>query len=356
MKNVYFNNNKEELVGSEIKEGGLSRNINLANWFRSNILDFVEVKTSRNSYLNYLNLLLNIINPLNKSIIIQYPSFGFNLYSNKSINKLLYQLLFLALNIASKHKNVIVDVSDLKYEQSRDLEINSSIISNIRYFESLFFKLDLNFVFASKSMQRYAIKKYNVKTSDVCNNGSIRLILDDNQTRISRNSKMKFVYAGSLNKGRQIEEMINSFPESDNIELIVLGQEGEWLRDYVKQENIHYLGSLTEIEAYNIVSKCHVGLIPYDESKLYYNIAYPTKLSFYLAAGITFLSTPVSEVIFVNESYEIGFTSKLSSWTKIFNEISIEKIESDIRKISLISHMFTWDYILNETVTYKRLK
>jgi hypothetical protein len=37
------------------------------------------------------------------------------------------------------------------------------------------------------------------------------------------------------------------------------------------------------------VARCDVGLIPYDDSREYYNIAYPTKLSSYIVAGIPFL-------------------------------------------------------------------
>lgn len=76
------------------------------------------------------------------------------------------------------------------------------------------------------------------------------------------------------------------------------------------------MGSYSEEEAIQIVSSCDIGLVPYDESRLYYNMCYPTKNSFYITAGIPILIIPLEESLNQLEKYDILFIEKLENWDK----------------------------------------
>ena len=84
--------------------------------------------------------------------------------------------------------------------------------------------------------------------------------------------------------------------------------------------------------------------IPYDESKQYYNIAYPTKLAFYITAGIPFISTDVNEVRTIVNNYSIGYISPINQWNKIINEISLDEIKKQKEKANAIKNEFHWDF------------
>ena len=142
--------------------------------------------------------------------------------------------------------------------------------------------------------------------------------------------------------------MIINFPHNDKYNLLLLGEDGEWLEDYDLPLNVSYLGAVEEKEAHYIASKCDIGLIPYDETKLYYNIAYPTKLSFYITAGIPFLSTRVNETKKIQQKYNIGFINEITDWRKTINNITLEKIKDMKFKISKIKEDFYWDNIFSE--------
>jgi hypothetical protein len=109
--------------------------------------------------------------------------------------------------------------------------------------------------------------------------------------------------------------------------------------------NVTYIGALEEEEAHMLVSLCDVGIIPYDASKFYYNIAYPSKLSFYITAGITFLSTDVTEVEQINKQYHFGIIEPFMNWDIKLDEVSREDIDLLKQKVSVYQKRFYWKNI-----------
>ena len=148
-------------------------------------------------------------------------------------------------------------------------------------------------------MREYIVVRYrlDVRRTCVCVNGSDWVDTSiDTDYRRTEQSGPTYVYAGTLNKGRSIEEMVRIFMDT-NTKLILMGPHGEWIGKFARgKRTIRYLGAMAEQVAHRVCSLCDVGLIPYDETRFYYNIAFPTKLSFYVTAGIGVLSTPVAEV------------------------------------------------------------
>ncbi|MCH5138450.1 hypothetical protein JMF89_14740 [Clostridiaceae bacterium UIB06] len=345
--NIYVNGLYREM-NSKIVEGGTARDYAFMNWIKNSINNCKEIPLSPNRVKNIYRIFTALISKRDFNIIFQYPRIGIPIYSSASIANLYIELV----KFAAKNNNIIFDISDIKYEQVIDLNINVNNIEKIKRFENNFFRLPAKFIFAAYSMREYACKKYllDIENTDVCINGGIEntySITSPLEKYIEKN-KINYIYAGTLNKGRQIEEMISNFPNSEKHNLLLLGSEGEWINNYGLPRNIKYLGGIEEKEAHYLASKCDIGLIPYDESKLYYNIAYPTKLSFYITAGIPFLSTAVNEVKRINQKYGIGFTNEISNWSNVINNITLEQIEDIKTKISNIKEEFYWNTIFSK--------
>ena len=351
-KYIYINGTCKFIKKNKIVEGGLARNYAFMCWIQHNIKEIETINMTDNKIGNIFKV-FSILNTTRRhDIIFQYPFIGVIVGNQKSISIVLNYIFLFLLNKASKQNIIIIDISDLKYEQELDLELSINehvIVERVRRFENKLFKLPIKFIFASESMRKYACEKYLIDKSntDVCfNGGNGNISVNElKHEKYLRDSKIKYVYAGTLNQGRQIEEMIAEFPYSDNFLLILMGSDGEWLNKSSLKENIIYLGALREEEAHYVVSKCDVGLIPYDDERLYYNLAYPTKLSFYITAGISFLSTPVAEVKFIREKYKVGFVSKITDWNRVVKMITKEDIENQKIKIEKIRKHFYWDNI-----------
>lgn len=347
---IYINENSRYLKSnSKVVEGGLARNYAFMRWMKANIINLKSIDLSDNKAMNVFKVFVNLIFKKNYNIIFQYVTVGVPIHSNKFLGKILSDLYLYLVRFSSKHNNIIFDVSDIKYEQLIDLKLVNDNIKQIRKFENKFFRLSVKFIFASESMRDYACKKYQIQkeNTDICINGGNRIIYNKKSSleKYIDKDKINYVYAGSLNKGRQIEEMIINFPENDKFQLILMGADGEWIEDNSFEENIIYLGAVEETEAHYLVSKCDVGLIPYDDCKLYYNIAYPTKLSFYITAGIPFLSTPVIEVKKINEKYDIGYIGKINNWSSIINNITFNEILGKKLNLNNVKEDFYWDKI-----------
>lgn len=350
-RNIYINSIYAG-KNSKILEGGMARDYAFMNWIENKIQNCKIVQLDNNKLKNICTIFYILIFKKYFNIVFQYPRIGIPIYNNTFLGKIISNLYINLIMFASKKNNLIFDVSDIKYEQLVDLNINMSNLDYIKKLEYKFFKLPVEFIFASDSMRHYACKKYEIEIedTDVCINGGNKITYDkkSNLEKYIDKDKINYVYAGSLNKGRQIEQMIYNFLKNSNVQLILMGTGGEWIQDNDLPQNIIYLGAVEEIHAHYIVSKCDIGLIPYDDSKLYYNIAYPTKLSFYITAGIPFLSTGVNEVKIINEKYNIGFIDKITNWSEAINNITLEEIKEMKIRISNINEEFYWENIFNK--------
>ena len=199
-------------------------------------------------------------------------------------------------------------------------------------------------------MATYVSRKYNIPNTnyEVIINGANELKDLSQMQQLPScllSPGVKYVYAGSLNKGRQIEDLILLFSDRKEL-LILLGEWGDWLKDVPTTHNIHYIGKHDEDYAQFLVSKCDVGLIPYDESKFYYNLCYPTKASFYVSAGIPFLSTPLKELINVFKDLQMAYFIPFSKWAEFINandQISLQEIKYVVNKNK---SKFYWDTII----------
>lgn len=339
---IVINDNYRLKKNGKIYEGGMARNASIIRWLRVNDSCIEEIKLNGTRIENSLRVLLLLLRIKNEKIMMFYPTVGVPINKNGIIGRVVADIFLILLKLASKRNIILVDICDLKLEQSIDLQIDEKRRNAIEMTEKKLFKIKCFFNFASESMKEYAVKKYAIENdrSDILMNGGsisyeeININIEDGYINL--------VYAGTLNKGRSIEQMIDSVSGIRGVRLYLLGVGGEWIKN---KKNVFYLGSLPEEQAHYIVSLCDVGLVPYDDSKLYYNIAYPTKLSFYLTAGIPFLSTPVIEAKKVNVRENVGYICSMLEWCDFFVSLTKEEINLEKKRVLEIRHKFLWDNI-----------
>ncbi len=337
---IVVNDDYRLLQKGKVKEGGLARNEAILRWLKT-YKHTDEIVLNRNRFSNAIIVLRKLRSLRNETIYIFYPTVGIPILKEGVVGKVCLDLFISSLNISCRYNRVVVDICDLKYEQSIDLGINKKRLNAIARTERRLFKLPCEFVFASESMKEYAIRKYNIRSwkCHVLDNGGS---FDYSKTAFPDDvDKIKLVYAGTLNKGRCIEAMIECVKNNHNVILYLCGTGGDWIKE---DDNVRYLGALDESSAHYIVSKCDIGLIPYDSSKQYYNIAYPTKLSFYITAGIPFISTDVKEVRKIHEKYNIGYIAEISDWQNLLSTFDLVELERKKMRIKRVSEKFTWDY------------
>ncbi|GEM_PF-617218 len=280
------------------------------------------------------------------AIFVLFPAFLFRNGLSRPIFKFLDQM--------SKHHILQIEVNDLPFEQSKDLELPDS--SFYQLFQDRLFDLkNVKYDFASNRMRDYAQKKYHLGPQNcaVLLNGSDSLIEFDPvlyEPILGRETeKLKYVYVGSLNKGRQIEHLIRIFAESTQ-QLFLLGPGGEWIQEALAHKDVHnisYLGVFDDSTALQISSLCDIGVIPYDDSRLYYNICYPTKVSFYLSAGLPILCTRLEETQSVLAHKNLARFLPIDHWTNFLAANSKEDINLLRKEVLLYRDQFYWSSILS---------
>jgi hypothetical protein len=328
------------------REGGIARDIAYIAFLNSK---YYLVHLGKFKALNYFKVLIVLLLLRNRKIFIHFPFSGIPL-SDKFFFLKLFRIIFLKIIYYSSHYNELVfDIADLPYEQALDLDL--PIPFYYQEIESKIFNLPAKYIFASYSMRIFAVNKFHLpihKTS-VCINGGP--VLSENKLNMKNylinKDKVNFVYAGTLNKGRGIMQVIEIFKNAPDVTLTLLGEMGDWINNINLPDNICYLGAIDERIAHSLVSLFDVGLIPYDSQKLYYNIAYPTKLSFYITAGITFLSSDVSEVKIINEKYNMGFVFPIEDWNRIIFKITKNHIFNQKRIVLKYKKEFYWNAIFD---------
>lgn len=357
---MYFiDDNPLDFKQSGLKEGGIVRNTAWVNFLKekrphAKIITF-KITHRIFKLLNFLFFFIRAIFWRKQTVFFLYPKVGLPILSGGKKGKIFRAAFKLCANMLIHNKNTLVfDISDIKYEQAIDLCLENFDMDEIKSFEKWLFSIKQKYIFASHSMRDYAIKTHNIpyENTDVCVNGGYTENNPQPQNfSFIHEEKITCIYAGTMNKGRLIEEMIKAVSNKDNVETVLLGVGGEWVDEFLKEKNIknvYYLGAFEESKAREITACCDIGLIPYDDTRLYYNIAYPTKLSFYIAAGIPYLSTPVAEVLRIQEQYNIGFAYKLDEWSSFLSDINSDQLKKVSANAKKYSHVFTWTEIFDK--------
>ena len=204
-KNYLYINSIYTGENSEILEGGMSRDYAFMNWIQNKVNNCKINKLQTNKFINIYSIFMTLMFKKSLNIIFQYPRIGIPIYNCNFLGKIISSSYINLIKFASKNNNIIFDISDIKYEQLIDLNIDLNNKEYIKKFENKFFRLSVNFIFESNSMREYACKKYliDIKNTDVCINGGIECTF--NKTSVLEKyiikNKINCIYAGTLNKG-----------------------------------------------------------------------------------------------------------------------------------------------------------
>lgn len=259
-------------------------------------------------------------------------------------------LVFKLIQYTINRNDVTIEVNDLPYEQAKDLEL--FVDETYKLFQDKLYALkNAKFIFASHEMGKYIDDTFKL-SYEVIINGSNKVNDFSNSKPIHdcfSSLETKFIYAGGLNKGRQIEALISAFTNKKEI-LILIGEWGEWMLNYQLPDNVFYLGKFQEDYAHYLTSKCDVGIIPYDETRFYYNICYPTKASFYITAGIPFLSTPLLELKNIFEKSGMVYFVPFKEWETFIDTFDTSHLIKIKEKIDSEKHNFYWEQLLSKSL------
>lgn len=338
----------------DVREGGMARNLAFQKEFLKRNAKIYSFSSMNFFYRvwSFFKILLFLLYIRKSSIVIlqntlityvfPLPFFKYH-FLIEIISKILKHTL--------KRNIVYFEINDLIYEQSKDLKLNVNPSSSA--YEDFIFRLPgARYIFASNKMREYIVDKYELEfhNTQVIINGAPEL-LDVNNIKpkaISTEKTIKFVYVGTLNKGRQIEELINIFHNTTH-ELYLMGSDGEWI-NLADKKNVFYLGSFDEEQALMKTSQFDIGVIPYDSAAFYYNLCYPTKNSFYLSSGLPILSTPLEETqnVFSSLHNEIAIFEEIRNWKSVIENLDRSKIISLQENVKNVKSKIYWSNILCE--------
>lgn len=348
-RNVYIT-----IVPEKITEGGMARNRAFFNF----ISDRKDIDVFN---LKYVGILKRVFQVVYLSYIL-LKSRKKNIFIHETVLVSLFPLKLFKYHFFSSFFNTIIrscdknnllfiEINDLPFEQAKDLELEYH--SGQENFQKSIFSLkNAGFVFASHLMMKYAKDKYNLSNycETIVNAGpklDKNIYSDEPHIKKYLNpNKINLVYSGTLNKGRQIEKLIEIFSQNKSVQLFLLGSDGEWLEDE-KTDNIFYLGNHDEKKAQCIVSLFDIGLVPYDNSRFYYNICYPTKVPFYLTAGLPVICTPLQEMEYWFSDKKYVIFEKIEEWNNLLLKINIDFLHHS--KKTLNTEEYTWNHILENS-------
>lgn len=335
----------------KVTEGGASRNSAFAILLKQDGADqhiiFQDGMISR--FLGFLQIMIRLCCWKDERIFLHYSTFhsllGAKLLSSFPMRWLVCSLL----KYASARNIVFFEINDLPYEQAFDLGLP---INNLRAFDLLLFSIrEVYFIFASLEMRDYARRKYQIEFGRALSivNGAWPIFGIEKPDSDTCIETLKIVYAGTLNKGRQIRDMIRCIIKSSH-RLFLVGSGGEWIKaEFGDVANITYIGAMPESEAAKFVSNCDLGLIPYPDNLFYYNLCFPSKASFYALSRIPFLSTELTELK-KHFTYPNAFFLSLDEWPHF---LSGEECTTKVRAARSCLHniepcTFVWSTLWEE--------
>jgi hypothetical protein len=350
-KNIYIT-----IVPNIINEGGMARNKAFFDFFKNrNDLHIFNLKY-KNIFQRFFQtlLLIKILITTNKANIFIHETVLVSLFPLKMFKYDLFARFFLRIMITADEKNnLFIEINDLPFEQAKDLDLEFHY-GQENFQKSIFGLKNAKYAFASSLMKDYSIEKYKIKNKceTIINAGPKRSSGNSNQIEtvktLINKDKVSYVYCGTLNKGRQIEKMLETFESKNNYsQLFLLGADGEWIKERKNSSKIYYLGNFEEDTAHSLVSLFDVGLVPYDNTRFYYNICYPTKISFYLTAGLPVICTPLKELKYWFCDKNFVIFEDIDNWNDLFSTIQ-KKSLSEIRK-GLNQLDYTWEHILKNS-------
>lgn len=160
----------------------------------------------------------------------------------------------------------------------------------------------------SKTLAKYVSSKYHVKSMGIVNGFDVPVIDKPSVETMKKDLELSsntIIYAGSLEKNRGVDLLVNAFPlvlkKVPDAELIIMGKgsDEENIRYLVKklnlENNVIFLGHTTRDKLYVTLSTAKVGVIPnpLNPFTLY---AFPIKLMDYISCNLNVVASDVGDL------------------------------------------------------------
>jgi len=149
---------------------------------------------------------------------------------------------------------------------------------------------------------------------------------DSNPTQTS---KLNILYAGDLGRSFDVQLLVDILGKlNPEYSLLVAGYglKESLRRQLERYENFSFLGQLETSKLDEIARKCQFGLMVYPPDYLYYNLIPTTKLSFYIANGLTVISTNLKRMTLLNCKYSFGYALEKEELLRMISDLSDKKI------------------------------
>lgn len=148
----------------------------------------------------------------------------------------------------------------------------------------------------------------------------------------TRTRTTKILYAGDL--GSRIgfsleffEDILRNLGDSCELLLVSRGLERHVQEKLNTYHSLRNLGEQEVEKLDNIAKECRFGLILYSPDYLYYNIIPSIKLSFYIANGLTIISTNLERTRKLNDKYNFGYVLDKEEILEFVKDLSLSRIK-----------------------------
>ena len=241
-------------------------------------------------------------------VVMPYP------YAVSKLPFLVFAMLLFALKLVGAVK-IVLDVIDVPAYKGR--ETGKLLVVPFTVHEILCFKLASSFIVNSQGWRRYFLDK-NVKNDvlHVISDSSFHHLIKP-RPRLSSHDAFHVLYSGNLSAGRGIENLVECVgrirKRGYNIRLL-LTSGGAPKLDLLHNEWINVYLSLPYISFVSVLSKADACVIPYAPDS-YWDRAFLSKLSVYMAAGKPILSTNLPEIRRILRKWNCGLVAR--DWTEM---------------------------------------
>jgi hypothetical protein len=135
-----------------------------------------------------------------------------------------------------------------------------------------------------------------------------------------------------------LEDILRNLNESCELWLVARGLEKSVMDRFKRFKNLRFLGQMEASALDAVARQCQFGLILYSPKYSYYNIAPPIKLSFYIANGLTVISTDLKRTRDLNAKYGFGFTLSQRELLRFVRDLSDSNIKKNENLKENIAH------------------
>lgn len=304
--NCYFKKNEKLKTAGNVRLQGLSTFVSELEGGAMLPVRSFSLEDFTRTYI----LLRKIAKDKNRLLLFSYPNFPFFAPTFEGIIFLKFFLKLFQRAVAQHNKKMIIDVYDIpSFCAARLKKIGENKKNRLFLGEKLLFEAADVLWAVSEAEAAFISDLYSIdrKKFVIAPNGNFRR---NHPLITEKEPKVKFVYAGNL-YWCGVKEMVASFSKlkGEGLELCLMGNGYDSIKNQLKDPRIKYLGELNHELCEEFVRSCNIGILPYDPKNRYLDLSHPGKLSLYITCGIPIIATASQTISQIVKNSQIGLIS-----------------------------------------------